>query len=87
MPIGAGPGWRPVEPIRSVRLATLSTPVAMPLSIPEFLSQLRFPYLFVLTAGVFFLDLLVPDLVPFADEVLLGLGTLLLSKLKRKGSD
>ena len=59
----------------------------MPSAISDFLSQLRFPYLFLLTAGVFFLDLLVPDLVPFADEILLGLGTLLLSKLKRKQSD
>ncbi len=59
----------------------------MPSTISDFLSQLRFPYLFLLTAGVFFLDLLVPDLVPFADEILLGLGTLLLSKLKRKQGD
>ena len=59
----------------------------MPSTISDFLSQLRFPYLFVLTAGIFFLDLLVPDLVPFADEILLGLGTLLLSKLKRKQGD
>ena len=56
----------------------------MPSTISDFLSQLRFPYLFLLTSGVFFLDLLVPDLVPFADEILLGLGTLLLSRLKRK---
>ncbi len=59
----------------------------MPSTISDFLSQLRFPYLFVLTAGIFFLDLLVPDVVPFADEILLGLGTLLLSKLKRKQGD
>ena len=59
----------------------------MPSTISDFLSQLRFPYLFLLTAGVFFLDLLVPDLVPFADEILLGLGTLLLSRLKRNRSD
>ena len=59
----------------------------MPSSILEFLSQLRFPYLFLLTAAVFFLDVLVPDFVPFADEIVLGLGTLLLSKLKRKRSD
>ena len=59
----------------------------MPSTLSDFLAQLRFPYLFLLTAAVFFLDVLVPDLVPFADEVLLGLGTLLLSKLKRKGSD
>ncbi len=45
----------------------------MPSTISDFLSQLRFPYLFVLTAGIFFLDLLVPDVVPFADEILLGL--------------
>ena len=56
----------------------------MPSTISEFLSQLRFPYLFLLTAAVFFLDVLVPDLVPFVDEILLGLGTLLLSKLKIK---
>ena len=59
----------------------------MPLPILEFLSQLRFPYLFLLTAGIFFLDLLIPDMVPLADEILLGLGTLLLSKLKRKDGD
>ena len=56
-------------------------------TLSDFLSQLRFPYLFLLTAAVFFLDVLVPDLVPFADEILLGLGTLLLSRLKRNRSD
>ncbi len=56
-------------------------------TLSDFLSQLRFPYLFLLTAAVFLLDVLVPDLVPFADEILLGLGTLLLSKLKRKPGD
>ena len=56
----------------------------MPSTISEFLSQLRFPYLFLLTAAVFFLDVLVPDLVPFADEILLGLGTLLLSTTQEK---
>ncbi len=56
----------------------------MPSTISEFLSQLRFPYLFLLTAAVFFLDVLVPDLVPFFDEILLGAGTLLLAKLKQK---
>ncbi len=58
----------------------------MPSTISDFLSQLRFPYLFLLTAAVFFLDVLIPDLVPFADEILLGLGTLLLSRLKRNRS-
>ena len=56
----------------------------MPSTISEYLSQLRFPYLFLLTAAVFFLNVLVPDVVPFADEILLGLGTLLLARLKKK---
>ncbi len=41
-------------------------------------AQLRFPKLFALTAVLFVLDLIVPDLIPFADELLLGLATALL---------
>jgi hypothetical protein len=39
--------------------------------------RLRFPQLFMLTAGLFVLDLLIPDLIPFLDEFVLGLATLL----------
>jgi hypothetical protein len=46
--------------------------------------ELRFPALFGLTAALFLLDLLVPDLLPFADEILLGLATLLLGSWKRR---
>ena len=42
--------------------------------------RLRHPTLFWITATLFVIDLLVPDVVPFADEILLGLGTLLLSR-------
>jgi hypothetical protein len=36
--------------------------------------------------GVLFLvDFFVPDLVPFIDEILLGLGTLLLGSLRTRG--
>jgi hypothetical protein len=53
-----------------------------------FLSKLSFPRLFALTAALFAIDLVVPDIIPFADEVLLGLGTLLLANWrKRKGPD
>ena len=45
----------------------------------------RFPVLFGITAALFVLDLLIPDLVPFADELLLGLATLILASLKRRG--
>ena len=43
----------------------------------SFLSGLRFPQLFVLLAILFLADLVVPDLLPFADEVILGVLTLM----------
>lgn len=40
-------------------------------------SRLKFPQLLAITAALFVLDLFVPDLVPFVDEILLGLATAL----------
>ena len=40
-------------------------------------SRLKFPQLLTVTATLFLLDLVVPDLIPFADEILLGLATAL----------
>lgn len=42
----------------------------------------RFPTLLALTGGLFAVDLVVPDLIPFVDELLLGLGTLILARWK-----
>lgn len=50
----------------------------------RFAAGLRFPTLFWITAGLFLLDLILPDLVPFADELLLGLLALLFGSLKRR---
>jgi hypothetical protein len=47
------------------------------------LSQMRSPVLFVLAAILFGLDVLIPDLIPFVDEILLGIGTLLLARRKK----
>lgn len=47
-------------------------------------SKLRFPYLFLLTAAVFVADVLIPDVIPFADEIVIGLVTLLLASWKKK---
>ncbi|MGH2569683.1 MAG: DUF6116 family protein [bacterium] len=44
---------------------------------------LRFPWLVALAASVFFVDLLVPDFIPFVDEVLLGLATILLGTRRK----
>lgn len=49
----------------------------------RYLARLRFPYLVAITGTLFVLDLIVPDFIPFADELLLGLITLLLSMLKK----
>lgn len=46
--------------------------------------RLRFPYLFGLTALVFIGDLFLPDVIPFADEVLLGLLTILFGAWRKK---
>jgi hypothetical protein len=64
------------------------TPRGGPLAalIARFGARLRYPTLFWITAALFALDLAIPDVIPFADEILLGLGTLLLARLKRPGA-
>lgn len=46
--------------------------------------RLRFPYLFVLTAGLFLVDLVLPDAIPLVDEIFLGLSALLLGSWKHR---
>jgi len=52
--------------------------------IQEFASRLRFPKLFGITLAVLIVDVLVPDLIPFLDEILLALVTALLGSWKRR---
>ena len=52
----------------------------------RYASGLRFPRLLAVTAALFVLDLLFPDAVPFVDEILLGLISLLLASLKKRSS-
>lgn len=49
-----------------------------------YLAGLRFPILFGIAAVLFVIDLFIPDVIPFADEILLGLGAALLGAWKRK---
>ena len=60
--------------------------MANPLIAPalRWLGRLSYPRLFLLTAALFVADLIVPDLIPLADELLLGLGTLLLANWKNR---
>lgn len=52
----------------------------------KFAAGLRFPQLFWITLSLFVLDVFMPDLIPFADELLLGLLTLLFASIKRRGA-
>lgn len=50
----------------------------------RFLSRLRFPTLFLLLASLFLLDFVVPDFVPFLDEILLGLLTAMFALIRNR---
>jgi len=49
-----------------------------------YVGRLRFPWLFLLTAGLFVVDVVIPDFVPFADELLLGLFTITLGAWRKR---
>ncbi|PVV07571.1 MAG: hypothetical protein B6D77_13445 [gamma proteobacterium symbiont of Ctena orbiculata] len=49
----------------------------------KYADRLKFRELFPLTASLFALDLLIPDLIPFVDELLLGLLTLLFGSWRK----
>ncbi len=46
-------------------------------------NRLRFKELFLLILALFLLDLVIPDMVPMIDEIILGLLTLLLASFKK----
>ncbi|MDD9940320.1 MAG: hypothetical protein OXU20_04560 [Myxococcales bacterium] len=50
----------------------------------RFARGLRFPTLFFITAALFVGDLLIPDAIPFVDELLLAMGSLLLASLRKR---
>ena len=50
-------------------------------------SNLRFPYLFLWTAVLFAINLFIPDVIPFADEIIMGLVAALLASLRKKPSE
>ena len=62
--------------------------MASPLLLPllGWARKLRYPTLFKITAALFAVTLFVPDPIPFVDEILLGLGTLLLANWKNRKS-
>lgn len=47
-------------------------------------SRLRFPYLFLITAVLFVFNLFIPDALPVADELVMGLVAVLLASFRKK---
>ena len=50
----------------------------------RYLESLRFPWLLLLATLLFFVNLFIPDALPFIDEILLALVAIILGRLKRK---
>jgi hypothetical protein len=61
--------------------AAMPNPLLAP--VLRWFGRLSYPKLFLLTAVLFVGDTLVPDVIPFVDELLLGQGTLLLANWKK----
>ena len=49
----------------------------------SFANGLKFRQLFFIVAGLFVLDLLIPDMIPMIDEILLALLTIILANIKK----
>lgn len=60
----------------------MPNPLVLPLL--NWARKLRYPTLFKITAALFAISVLVPDPVPFVDEIVFGLGTLLLANWKTR---
>jgi hypothetical protein len=62
--------------------------MASPLLLPllNWARKLRYPTLFKLTAALFLVSLVFPDPIPLVEEILLGLGTLLLANWKSRNA-
>ena len=60
----------------------MSSPMLLP--VLAWARKLRYPTLFKLTAALFALSMLLPDPLPFVDEILFGLATLLLANWKKR---
>ena len=50
--------------------------------LTTFFARLRYPWLFTVAASLFLFDLLIPDMLPLADEILLAVVTVMLASRK-----
>lgn len=64
-----------------IRVDVVPNPLLSPLM--RWLGRLSYPKLFLVASALFVVTLFVPDPVPFVDELLLGIGALLIARRKR----
>jgi len=60
------------------------TPASMIEMFLKNANQLRFRNLFFIVITLFFVDLLIPDFIPFIDEIILGLLAIILANWKKE---
>lgn len=60
----------------------MPNPILAPLL--AWLGRLSYPKLFVVAAALFVANVFLPDPLPFVDELLLGIGALMISRRKRR---
>jgi hypothetical protein len=65
-------------------MALAKTPLIA--AILRFAGGLKFRQLFLITAALFLLNLVIPDPIPFFDELILGLLALLFASWKKSGA-
>jgi hypothetical protein len=67
----------------------MSTPVdqSQQGAFRQFLSRLSFPKLFLLLSGLFVVDAVIPDMIPFMDEAVLGTLAVLVGSWRRRRAD
>ncbi len=53
--------------------------------ITRLTAGMRFPTLFLIVGGLFLVNLVVPDLIPFYDEILMAMLTVLIASIRKRG--
>jgi hypothetical protein len=53
--------------------------------ITRLTAEMRFPTLFLIVGGLFLVNVVVPDLIPFYDEILMAMLTVLIASVRKRG--
>ena len=59
-------------------------PSSLPGPLMDFVNRLRFKNLFILITVLLIIDILIPDMIPMLDEIILGIIAVILGNLKKK---